>query len=224
MLSHGDRRYYSDVTFPRAAAWAARVGYSVVLIKEALHHEGERPHYGKLRIPELFPGFDRYCIIDDDLMISSLAPELPGFDAERVGLCRDAEQGHTTNPMVKWTANTGFVVVQRGGLDLLGKACDRGDDETVWGIADQGALNSVAWSEGRIEELNPLWNYQGALEYFIRGKGWGKWVSSRMYRCSFYLILVFGIPHPVLSKIRKCYGFHMIRCPYPRFFDRIIPK
>src|SRR5690606_39124080 len=110
------RTHLSDVAFPRASGWAARHGYSSVLIKTPLHRSGELPHFGKLRIPERFPGYERYCIIDDDLLISRRAPELPDITCTSIGLAPDAEQRHTKNPTVKWTGNTGFIIAPHNSL------------------------------------------------------------------------------------------------------------
>jgi hypothetical protein len=224
VISYGSRDNLTDVSFRRAAHWASRQGYSVVLIKEPLHQEGRQAHYGKLRVHHAFPKYDRYCVVDDDILISSNAGPLPEIPASQVGLVPDAEQRHTTNPKVDWTGNTGFILATRGALDLLDKAYERGDDETVWGIADQGALNSVAWDERRVHQLEWMWNYQAVLEYFLRGRGWESWQKSHLYRLSFYLGLRVHLPHPVLRKVRTCYGLHMIRAPYPKFFDSLLPK
>jgi len=29
-------------------------------------------------------------------------------------------------------------------------------------------------------------------------------------------------PHPVIARMRSAYGIHLIRAPYPRFFDRVL--
>lgn len=223
MLSFGPREHLSDIAFPRTAHWASRQGYSVVLIKEPLHHANEKPHFGKLRIPERFPGFDRYCIIDDDLLISRNAPELPVLDEGKIGLVADAEQRHTQNPLVEWTGNTGFLLTQPSSLDLLAKACARGQDESVWGIADQGSLNAVAWKEQRVQRLDASWNYQCVLEFFLRGRGWEHWRTSRTYRLSFYVRLLLHSRQPQIQAVRRSWGLHLIRAPYPRFFDHILP-
>lgn len=140
-----------------------------------------------------------------------------------IGLARDAEQRHTTLPGVEWTANTGFLTVLKDSLDLLESAIVHGDEPRVWGIADQGALNAVAWAEQRITEIDVRWNYAAVLEYFLHGRGWDAWLRQRNYRMSFYLRLLLRSRHPVIQRARQCYGLHMIRAPYPAFFDRVIP-
>jgi hypothetical protein len=137
-------------------------------------------------------------------------------------LAPDAEQRNTSNPVVHWTGNTGFILIHRQGLDLFEKALEAEEDTSIWGIADQGALNSVAWREGRVYLLNKAWNYQPVLEYFITGKGWHHWIASRNYRLGFYGRLLLKAPHPVIAEMRAAYGVHLIRAPYPRFFDRML--
>ena len=147
MLSVGDRDYLTDYSFNRLAKWAARNGYTSVLIKDNLADEGKLPHYGKLLIPKHFPNFDQYCIVDDDLLINSIAPALPDIPDDCVGLVADVVQSNTFNPLVNWTGNTGFILCSSRSCSLLEFAYRRGDDSTIWGIADQGALNSVLWQE-----------------------------------------------------------------------------
>ena len=223
MLSYGDRCHLSDPAFRRASQWASRHGYSSLLVKDPLHRPGERPHFGKLRLPFVAQGYDRYLIVDDDLLISSRAPALPETPVHKVALAPDAEQRHTTNPIVKWTGNTGFLLVHRQGLDLLEKALNAEEDPTIWGIADQGALNGVAWREDRIHQLDQRWNYQPVLEYFLRGRGWDAWQGDRIYRISFYARLLSRSSHPVLKQLSQAWGVHLIRCLYPRLFDRLLP-
>src|SRR6266496_3193990 len=98
MVSSGRREHLSEIAFRRAARWASRNDYTVVLSKERLVPADRLPHYAKLLIPDRFPGFDRYCIIDDDLLISALAPPLPDIPDGTIGLVPDAEQGNTTKP------------------------------------------------------------------------------------------------------------------------------
>ena len=222
MLSYGNRSHLSDPAFRRASQWASRHGYSALLVKEPLHRSGERPHFGKLRLPEVAPGYDRYLILDDDLLITAKAPALPVTPPHCVALAPDAEQRHTTNPLVRWTGNTGFILIHRQSLDLFHKALEAEEDSTIWGIADQGALNGVAWREGRVHQLDKAWNYQPVLEYFLTGKDWPHWLASRSYRLGFYARVLLRAPHPVIACMRSAYGIHLIRAPYPRFFDRVL--
>ena len=223
MLSYGDRCHLSDPAFRRASQWASRHGYSALLVKEPLHRPGESPHFGKLRLPEVAPGYNRYLILDDDLLITARAPALPATPPQCVALAPDAEQRHTTNPLVRWTGNTGFILIHRQSLDLFSKALSHGDEPTVWpGFADQAALNAVAWREGRVHQLDKAWNYQPVLEYFLTGKDWPHWLASRSYRLGFYARVLLRAPHPVIACMRSAYGIHLIRAPYPRFFDRVL--
>src|SRR5262245_22177303 len=135
MVSSGRREHLSDLAFSRAARWASRNDYSAVLSKERVVPPDRLPHYAKLLAPDRFPGFGRYCIIDDDLLISSLAPPLPDIPEGMVGLVPDAEQRHTTKAGVKWTGNTGFVLCTSEAIPLLREAFAGGDDPDIWGIA-----------------------------------------------------------------------------------------
>ena len=123
---------------------------------------------------------------------------------------------------MKWTGNTGFLLVHRQGLDLLEKALNTEEDPTIWGIADQGALNGVAWREDRIHQLDQRWNYQPVLEYFLNGPGWHVWQTNRLYRISFYIRLLTRSSHPCLRSLATAWGVHLIRAPYPSFFDRVL--
>jgi hypothetical protein len=223
MISIGCRDRLTDISFPRLSRWASKNNYSCILIKEALQADGALPYFAKLAVSERFPGYDRYCIVDDDLLLASHAPPLPDIPKGYVGLARDEEQGNTTNPIVKWTANTGFIVHGAEARHLLQKACSEGEDPTIWGIADQGALNSVLWSENRIFELDPRWNFAPVLAFFIRGRGWETWTKSKIYRLSFYGNIAFNLFSSERQLIKQCWGCHMIRASYPRFFDRVVP-
>ncbi|MEO0454732.1 MAG: hypothetical protein AAFY98_11445 [Verrucomicrobiota bacterium] len=222
MISVGPRKRINTVSIPRATRWAYRNGYDFSLIREPLQSEHQPPHYGKLYVPEAFPDYDRYCIIDDDLLIASAAPELPLTPEDHLALAPDAEQRHTRNPKVKWTGNTGFIVARKGAIDLMLKAQSAPEDPTVWGYADQGVLNSVAWSEDRVTALDKRWNYAPVLEYFLQGEGWDSWRDSRRYRFSFYFKAALRSSEPVLQSMRDCWGLHMIRATYPRFFNWVL--
>src|SRR5579883_137003 len=111
-ISVGPREQLRKFSFPRLKNWGEKHGYTVVLIDRPLQDGGRTPHYAKLRVPQAFPDFDRYCIVDDDLLISSVAPALPDIPAGKVGLVPDAEQRNTTRRDVKWTGNTGFILLR----------------------------------------------------------------------------------------------------------------
>ena len=224
VVSTGDRTDLTNLSFPRTAKWAASHGYSVILIKHRLEGEGRLPHYAKLRVADAFPDFDRNCIVDDDILINTSAPGLPEVPDGFVGLVPDHEQNKTTNPSVFWTGNTGFLVFGAKARDLLRSAYDRGDDNTIWGIADQGALNSVLWSAGRAFRLDVRWNYMPILAYFNRVGGWDLWSKSRLFQLAYYLKLVLLPWNKDRQALRECHCCHLIRVRNPKFFDRIVPK
>ena len=224
MISFGDRCKFTNYSFVRASKWAAKHGYSSILIKEKLNHANEHFAFGKMRVPEYLPGYERYCLIDDDFLVSSNAPALPDIPFDHIGVAPDAEQSNTTNTNVQWTGNNGMVVVCAGGLDLLKKAYLHGDDPSVWPrVGDQSALNAVAWAENRVTALDPAWNYQSVLEFFINGKGWNTWCHSKSYRLYYYFGLLLNLPNPIFKKTRNCYGLHIIRGIYPKYFNFILP-
>ena len=222
MLSVGDRNHLTDYSVPRAAAWASRNHYDFTLVKQPLQNQEQPPHYGKLHVPRTYPDYDRYCIVDDDILISHHAPALPEIPADQIGLCMDAEQRNTHNPKVQWTGNTGFILAGKDSVDLLERAQQTPEDSSIWGYADQGALNSVAWEQDRVFKLDKRWNYAPVLEYFIQGRGWETWKNSKAYRLSFYSKMLLRWPHPVTKSIRESWGLHMIRAPYPRFFNTVL--
>lgn len=222
MISTGDRVHLSSFSFPRASRWASRHGYSVILIKHRLEGHDRLPHYAKLKVAEDFPGFDQYCIVDDDILMSSKAPQLPEVPDGFIGLAADHEQRNTTNVDVEWTGNTGFLVFRPEAVGLLRLAYDRGDDDTVWGIADQGALNAVLWSTKRAFEIDPRWNHMPILFYFMRRGGWDKWSTSRLFRITYYLKLLLLPWGRDRLALRNCYCCHLIRAPYPKLFDKFL--
>lgn len=224
MVSTGRRETLTDVSFPRLAKWASRHDYSSVLIKEHLEGEGKPPHYAKLLVAQRFPDFDSYVVVDDDLLLNTHAPQLPTLPEGYVGLARDAEQRHTTNSHVEWTGNTGFVLFGGNERELLLEAYEKGDDPSIWGYADQGALNSVLWSRRRVVELDQRWNFAPVLTFFLKmGKGWEHWSNSRAYRMSYYAKVIGNPRSDERRALRACWGCHLIRAPYPRFFDRFVP-
>jgi hypothetical protein len=223
MVSSGPRGHLTDYSFPRASKWAARHGYNAILIKDSLQGPNRPPHYGKLLVPEAFPGFDRYCVIDDDLLMNTTAPALPEIPSDCVGLAKDAEQRNTRRQGVEWTGNTGFILCPSAASHLLKEAYEGGDDPEIWGIADQGALNSVLWKRRKIAELDGRWNLAPVLDFFVQGRGWDAWLNSKPYRLSYYLGIATGIRWHRKAMLKHCWGCHLIRAPYPRFFSSYLP-
>lgn len=230
MISIGKRANLTNYTYPRLAEWATKHNYNSILLKKAYNPLNRAPHFNKLQVHKLLPNFDRYIIIDDDLLMSANAPEMQEVPDGYLGLCKDAEQRHTEAKHVEWTANTGFIVVNQNSLYLLDQAyeqgeysykCGDGSGKGIWGPHDQGILNDIAFKNKKVYELDQRWNYQPILDYFIKDKGWDKWKSSRNYRLSYYASLLSPFPNKNKNKISSAYGLHLIRGNYPKFFQRI---
>lgn len=229
MISVGDRTHLSNITFKRLADWAARHGYDHKLIQQNYSTLDKPPHFNKLVAHKIVPGYERYIIVDDDLVLRINAPAVPDVPRGHVGLCKDAVQTNTEAPHVKWTGNTGFIIADKLGLPLLEEAYNDGvysynagdgSGLGIWGPYDQAALNNVIFKHDKAFELDQRWNYQPVIDFYAKGKGWDTWRSSKFYRVSFYLSLIWPF-----SKIRRilneAYGIHMIMGVYPKFFSFI---
>jgi hypothetical protein len=231
MVSVGDRRYLTDYTFPRVAAWAALHGYSCMLIKKDQTEHGLAPHFNKLIACRLAPGFSRYIIVDDDLLMKAGSPPVEDIPPGKIGLSPDAIQTLTQAKHVQWTANTGFIVAGREALYLLEEAyqsgeypfnCWDGSGEGIWGPHDQSTLNDLLFRVNKIHQLDSRWNYQALLDFYENnGKGWHKWRSSRSYRIGYYLSLLLPFSKN-RQLLKKSYGVHMIMGLYPRFFSFLL--
>ena len=230
MVSIGDRTHISDYTFPQASAWAAVHGYSILLLKEALVAEGKAPHFNKLIAHRAAPGFDRYIVIDDDLMLRKSAPKMEDIPAGYVGLCADVVQTNTDAPHVTWTGNTGFIVADQTSLSILEEAYRDGEYITgeidgktnlpIWGPYDQAALNNTLFKHEKAFKLDPRWNYQAVIDFYACGKGWDVWRKSKLYRIWYY-VSVFVNPFGVeRKKLNAAYGIHMTMGLYPKFFAK----
>jgi hypothetical protein len=223
MISIGRGRECTPYAFPRLTAWAQRHSLDVVLITTPL--KGNRlPHFEKLSVPAAFPGYDRYVICDDDLLISAQAPEPPMPEKTCVGMVPDAVQENTTAPYVKWTGNTGMLVLGADAIDLCESAQEQGDTSDIWGIADQGALNRVAWQQNRVSARDPRWNFMPVIEYIDNEVSWNVWSTRRSTRMGYYARLLSGIPSRYRENVRSAWGLHLIRAPGKcAFFNRLLP-
>src|SRR5689334_6742129 len=92
MVSIGNRLHLSNYTYPRLAAWASSQGYASLLIRERITNDSLAPHFQKLIAHRLAPGYKRYIIIDDDLMLKRDSPPMLDFDEDKIGLCKDPVQ------------------------------------------------------------------------------------------------------------------------------------
>jgi hypothetical protein len=230
MVSIGNRNHLTDITYSRMAQWAARHGYASLLIKHSLTDKAIAPHFNKLIAHRAAPGFKRYIIIDDDIIMKADAPAMETVPDGMVGLCADVIQFNTQAAHVSWTGNTGFIVAGEQAIPLLEEAFENGEypygwsdvgGRGIWGPFDQGAVNDVLFSKSCAHQLDWRWNYQAVIDYYAnRGKGWDKWQQSRLYRMLYYASLL--IPFSKNRKLlNKCYGLHMTMGSYPKFFARI---
>jgi len=221
-ISIGAKRPLANYALPRMESWSHRHGFDFKVVREPLIPDTLPPHFNKLAIPARFPGYDRYVIIDDDLLISRTAPPPPSVGKGMIGLVPDDEQRHTTAVYVSWTGNTGFIVADAAAAPIFADALARGSDETIWGYADQSALNRSAWEAGAIEQLPAQWNFMPVIHHIVSTDCWPAWKSSRTKRLAYYLRLIIDPFFADRKKIVKAYGVHLVRAPYPRLFSFIM--
>jgi hypothetical protein len=221
-VSIGNRYRLTRHSLPRMETWARTCGMDFVVIRQPLTPPELPPHFNKLAVPAAFPGYDRYVIVDDDLLISRHAPTPPAVARGAIGLVPDDEQRHTRAPYVKWTGNTGFIIADAAAAPVFADALARGSDETIWGYADQSALNRSAWQAGCIEKLDARWNFMPVINYFVTRDTWEKWRTSRLYRLAYYLGITIGLARENRRKITTAYGVHLVRAPYPGLFSRLM--
>ena len=221
-VSIGARDHLAMHSLPRLEAWSRRYGCDFAVIRQPLVSSALPPHFNKLAVPGQFPGYDQYVIVDDDLLISRKAPAPPVASAGRIGLVPDAEQRHTRATYVGWTGNTGFIVAHAASAPLFADALSRGSNDSIWGYADQSALNRTAWQADAVEKLDARWNLMPVIQHFVSRDTWDAWRTSRTYRLRYYASLACGVPSKNLKLIRQAYGVHLVRAPYPAFFSFIM--
>lgn len=232
MVSVGNRCHITDITYHRLSMWAASHGYSSMLIKKDLSEGKLAPHFNKLIAHQSAPGYQRYIIVDDDILFGTNCPPMEDVPAGYVGLCKDPVQTLTTAAHIKWTGNTGFIVAGTDALRLLEEAYSNGEypynfwDGTgkgIWGPHDQAALNNVVFSHNRVFKLNQRWNYQAIVAHYSRQNiGWHKWKDSKWHRLWYYFLLLLPFSKP-RRLINQCYGLHLTMGLYPKFFSLIHP-
>ena len=228
MVSVGSRDHLTDFTFKRLYKWASRNAYNCVLLKQNYPELDKAPHFNKLKVPEMVPGYKRYIIIDDDILMKRNAPAMEEIPPGFVGLCADAVQTNTEAPHVAWTANSGFMVTDNAGAALLAEAYalgeypfkhNDGSGQGIWGPFDQGIVNDVLFKRERIYKLDSRWNFQPVLDYFMNDKGWNEWSTNRFYRLMYYVTQLIPVKKTNQKKIKEAYGLHLIRVSNPRFFN-----
>ena len=119
VVSVGNRGSLTKYTFNRLFLWANKHNYSCTLLKNDINYLDRSPHFIKLIVHKTYPHFDRYIIVDDDILLSSKSPGIDFIPNGIVSLCPDAVQTNTENKEITWTANTGFIVTDLVGMKLL---------------------------------------------------------------------------------------------------------
>jgi hypothetical protein len=169
MVTIGQSSAARKIAVRRAQEYARQHGYNFIQVTESIIPDGDRtPHWNKLLIPQVYPGFDRYLILDDDVLINTkVAPPLPSIPARKLGIVKEPAAIDFDPPM-EWLGNSGVLLVEHDTTDLLLKAYEKGPIRgKIPGIADQPAVNIVAWGEGRVERLNWRWNYILMADWLI---------------------------------------------------------
>ncbi len=145
----------------RARSYAERHGYTFVQVTQPIAPgSGRTPHWEKVLVPRAFPEFDRYLIIDDDILINTrVAPALPDLSNGSLGMVKEPVPTRFDPPM-DWLGNSGVLLFNRAAVDLLEAGYALGEyKDIVPGYGDQPALNAVAWRQGRVARLDDRWNY-----------------------------------------------------------------
>lgn len=163
MVTLGPDSWTRRYSVARARAYAERHGYDFHQLTEptaGVVADGRTPHWEKLLVPKTFPDYDRWLIIDDDVLVNTrTAPPLPELPTGTLGMVREPIPTRFAPPM-EWLGNSGVLLLDRAGVDLLDAAYAVGDfRDIVPGFGDQPALNHVAWSQRRVSGLNWRWNY-----------------------------------------------------------------
>src|SRR4051812_49030750 len=96
---------------PRARAYAARHGYDFVQVtKRSPANAGRTPHWEKLLLPAQQTKYDRWLILDDDVLVTTAkAPPLPELPTGRLGMVKEPVPTKFPPPM-EWLGNTGVLI------------------------------------------------------------------------------------------------------------------
>lgn len=173
MVTIGRDKWTRVISVARAKRYAAKHGYQFLQIKESSIPKGERtPHWEKLLIPQRYPDFDRYLVIDDDILINDrLAPALPDLPEGTLGIVKEPVPG-PFQPPLDWLGNSGVLFIDRKGIDIFSEAYRVGElKDIVPGFGDQPAINRVAWEQRRVTELDWRWNYIAMADWLRYAHG-----------------------------------------------------
>ena len=226
MVTIGKDKWTRRFSVRDAQTYAAKHGYAFAQIVEASIPPGERtPHWEKILIPKRHPGYERYLILDDDILINHrLAPELPEIPPDALGIVREPLPGANVGP-VKWVGNSGVMIVHSEATDLLEQAYVMGEvTDVVPGFGEQPAINKVAWAADRIAKLDRRWNYILMADWLRTAHGqdypWTKNLAlSRLAKFTLFSWLLISIalkacglkaPGAVMRRLDEAYFIHLI--------------
>jgi hypothetical protein len=173
MVTIGSDNWTRRSSVRRAKAYAEKHGYDFAQITEPSIPAGERtPHWEKTLVPRVFPDYERYLVIDDDILINHrIAPCLPEIPTDHIGLVREPLPTLGEGP-IQWVGNTGVMIVLRDSRDLLEAAYLVGEvTDTVPGFGEQPAINRVAWAQRRVCRMEWKWNYILMADWLITAHG-----------------------------------------------------
>lgn len=226
MVTIGRGNWTRGYSVPRAKAYAARHGYDFIQVTEPSPENAARtPHWEKLLIPLQRPEYDRWLVLDDDVLVNTRsAPPLPEVPAACLGLVKEPVPTRFPEPM-EWLGNTGVLVFDAAATDLLRKAYDLGEyKEIVPGYGDQPAVNRVAWQEGRVSRLDRRWNYMPMADWLLTAHGqdypWTpKVTTARLARATLAWALTKArvrralggpLPSGPLARLHESFCIHLI--------------
>ena len=219
MVTIGPDTTMRTLAIKRAEAYAQKHGYEFHRLCEPTNGTDRTPHWEKTLLPKVRPGFDRYVIIDDDILINHrIAPPLPDVRPGTIGLVREPLPDGFEAP-VEWVGNTGLMLVEQAGLDLLSDAYALGEYQAIPpGYGDQPAVNAVAWKAGRVTKLEWKWNYILMADWLIRShRQQYPWTNStalrRLAKGTLTLRLLsrglFSATEGICSRLRDSYMVHL---------------
>ncbi len=223
MVTIGPDPWTRQFSVARAENYAASHGYDFVQITEPiLPGSGRTPHWEKILVPRALPDYDRWLVIDDDVLINTrVAPPLPALAPGCVGMVREPIPTRYQPPM-EWLGNSGVILFDRSGLDLLQSAYDIGEyKEITPGFGDQPALNAAAWRAGRVERLDWKWNYMLMADWLLTTHHqvypWTEnYLLARWAKVTLWAGLVRAAARPSqtgpMARLRACYFVHLIWC------------
>ena len=226
MVTLGPDSWTRRYSVARARAYADRHGYAFHQVCEpTVPATGRTPHWEKLLVPKRFPDYDRWLIIDDDVLVNTrVAPPLPDLPIGTLGMVREPVPTHFPPPM-EWLGNSGVLLLDRAGVDLLDEAYEVGEfKDIVPGFGDQPALNHVAWQQRRVAGLDRRWNHILLADWLRTAHRqeypWTKSVAlARLARLTLFAQLAAArllqafrrppVPGP-MARLHDCYFVHLI--------------